>query len=418
VAYTGRMHQRTWLSILTFPLVAAFTYPMVVRHSDPPRKESKPANQDPLAGLSDIQDVLALVREHYVDAPDMGKVIAGGIQGTLERAHPLNAYLSPEDLRLPDPGSADPGLKLRKSQIYAQVIAVHPNGPAAKAGVHVGDIIRKLDGQSLGPMSAWTVERSLRGIEGSEVTMLWYDGMAGTTKKLTLKRGKNSRLAIGIRKEPTASVVTLHDLEAGRFQELQAVLNTLDARLPLVLDLRQCVGGDLTEASQVAGLFAGKVPFLTIQEAGKPERVLEAMGEKKAAFAKVAVLTGFGSIGPAEALAAALKKQSLPTFGERTAAMGVERTRFQLRTGGAAEIVNRRWVGAGGEKLDRQGFLPEFLIRAQRGVKIEEDPLPRILEQLEKKPIPKAEVKPAMHAFKQNFDRGRFDREPRAREIV
>lgn len=390
------MHQRTWLSLLTFPLVATFTYPVLVRPSDAPRVEAKAAIQDPLAGLSDIQDVLAMVRDNYVDAPDMEKVISGGIQGTLERAHPLNAYLSPEELRLPDPGVADPGLTLRKTQIYAQVVSVASNGPAAKAGVQVGDVIRKLDGESIGAMSAWSLERRLKGAEGSELSLLWYDNSVGSAKKIALKREKNpARTPIAVRKDPRATVLTLPDLGVGRAGELRNLLGSLDGKLPLVLDLRRCAGGDLSESARLAGIFLGKAPFLTYQEAGKADRAMETSGEKGPAFAKVAVLTGFGTVGPAEALAAALKKQALPSFGERTSGMGAERTRFLLRQGGAVEIVNKRWMGAGGEKLDRQGFLPEFPLHSLRIDRSapEEDPLPKILEQLDKKIEAKPESK-------------------------
>ena len=390
------MHQRTWLSLLTFPLVATFTFPVLVHPSDPPRVEVKSTIQDPLAGLSDIQDVLAMVRDNYVDAPNMEKVISGGIQGTLERAHPLNAYLSPEELRLPDPGPADPGLTLRKSQIYAQVVSVTSNGPAAKAGIQAGDVIRKLDGQSIGTMSAWSLERRLRGAEGSELSLLWYDNSVGSAKKVTLKREKApARVPIAVRKDPRATVLTLTDLGTGRAQELRNLLGTLDGKLPLILDLRRCAGGDLSESARLAGFFLGKAPFLTYQEVGKADRPMETSGEKGPAFAKVAVLTGFGTAGPAEALAAAMKKQTLPTFGERTAGMGAERTRFLLRQGGAVEIVNKRWLGAGGEKLDRQGFVPEFPLygfRIDRSAP-EQDPLPKILEQLDKKLESKPEAK-------------------------
>ena len=86
------MHQRTWLSILTLPFVTAFTYPMVVRQTPPAaRVESAPSVKDPLAGLADVQDVLSLVRDNYVDVPDLEKVIRGGIEGVLEQAHPMNA---------------------------------------------------------------------------------------------------------------------------------------------------------------------------------------------------------------------------------------------------------------------------------------------------------------------------------------
>ena len=415
------MHQRTWLSLLTFPLVATFTYPVLVHHSDPPRTETKTAIQDSLAGLSDIQDVLALVRDNYVDAPDMEKIIAGGIQGTLERAHPLNAYITSEELRLPDPGPADPGLTLRKNLIYAQVIAVVPNGAAAKAGVQVGDVIRKLDGQSIGAMSAWTLERRLRGAEGSELNLLWYDSSVGTAKKIVIKREVNlARPAIAVRKDPRATVLTLTDLNIGRAAECRTILGTLDGKLPLVLDLRRCAGGDLTEAAKLAALFLGKVPFVTCQESGKADRILEAIGEKGPGFEKMAVWTGFGTVGPAEALAAALKKQSLPSFGERTAGMGAERTRFMLRQGGAIELVNKRWLGMGGEKLDRQGFIPAFILRGlrpERGA-AEEDLLPKILEQLDKKPEPKVESQALLKAGLGKLGLRSSRVEPQGREIV
>lgn len=409
------MHQRTWLSLITFPLVAAFTYPVLVRPQDPAKSEARSLAQDPLAHLSDIQDVLNLVQENYVDAPDMERVIAGGIQGTLERAHPLNSYLSPEELRLSDPGPADPGLTLRKSQIYAQVIAVAPNGPAAKAGVQVGDVVRKVDGQSIGAMSAWALERRLRGVEGSEVTLLWYDNSTGSTKKISIKREKPVRSAIGVRKDPKATLLTLNDLSVGRAAEMKTLLGSLDSKLPLILDLRHCAGGDLLEASKVAGLFLGKAPFVTYQESGKADRPMECLGEKGPGFVKVATLSGFGTVGPAEALVASLKKQALPSFGERSSGMGAERSRFLLRQGGAAEIVNKRWLGAGGEKLDRQGVVPENLLR---GLKPEDDPLPKILELLDKKPEPKPETKALLKAAKQVPEFRSLRLEPQGREIV
>ena len=77
--------------------------------------------------------------------------------------------------------------------------------------------------------------------------------------------------------------------------------------------------------------------------------------------------------------------------------------------------MNKRWLGAGGEKLDRQGLQPEFPLR---GLKPEEDPLPRILEQLEKKPEPKIEAKALMHARRGRPGDFRHAKEPRERDIA
>lgn len=383
------MHQRTWLSIVTFPLVAAFTYPMLQHpQAQAPRAEASSAAQDPLAGLSDIQDVLALVRDNYVDAPDMEKVINGGIQAALERAHPLNAYLTPEDLRLPDPGPAEIGVKVIKRGITAQIIAVVPGSPAAQAGFQPGDMIRKLDGEGIGSLSAWALERRLRGAEGSPISLLRYAAANGDLKKIDLKRVKLQRPPIEIRKDSKATVLRLPDMEAGRAAELKALLPGLDAKLPLVLDLRQCAGGTLQEAAQLAGLFAGAGTLATIQEPGKADQAVPVVPAGPSGF-RVAVLIAPWTLGAPETFASAMKKQALPTFGERTGGLGVERTRLLLRQGGAVEIVHRRWLGAGGEKLDRQGVTPEHPLK---GLRPEEDPLPRILEILEAKPKSAAEL--------------------------
>jgi hypothetical protein len=116
-------------------------------------------------------------------------------------------------------------------------------------------------------------------------------------------------------------------------------------------------------------------------------------------------------------------------FGERTYGMGVERTRFLLRQGGAAEVVNKRWLGAGGEFLGAggekpeaaqrpldtfkgkgpapapvavsYGVAPDYVLKATRpdehdpkGVRPEEDPLPRILEILGTRAQPKSPASP------------------------
>ena len=424
--YNGTMHQRTWLSLLTLPLVAAFTYPVMFQPASiAPRTELKAPAQDPLAGLSDVQDVLTLIQDDYVDKPDMEKVIGGGIQAVLERAHPLNSYLTPEDLHQPDPGPAGVGITVVKRQIYAQVVAVVPDSPAAKAGFQVSDMVRKINGDSIGPMSAWTLERRLRGPVGSELSLLRYVAANGDLKQITLKRERIVPPPITVRKDPKATVVTLADLTPGRAQELKALLRDLDHKLPLVLDLRQCAGGALVEAAQVAGLFLPGGLLAKVQETGKPTSELSVVPTPMPPFATVAVLQGSYTLGPAEALSAALKKQAVPVFGERTYGLGVERSRFMLRQGGAAEVVNKRWLGAGGEFLGAggekpeapqkpldtfkgqgpapapeavgYGVAPDYVIKANRpddhavkGTRPEEDPLPKILEILDTRAKAKA----------------------------
>jgi len=358
------MHARTWLSVFSFPLVAAFTLP-VIQRGEQTRTQPKPGvkapPQDPLAGLSDIQDVLALVQQNYVDQPDMEKVVAGGIQAVLERSHPMNAYLSAEDLRLPEPGPAEAGLVVVKRGIYATVLAVTPGGPAAKAGIQPGDVIRKVDGDSVGRLSAWALERRMSGAEGSTLDLYRYNA-TGDLTKTTLQRQRLPKVPEIVKQGAGALMVSLPDLNPGRAEELKKLLASQDHSQTLVLDLRQCVKGSAEEAAAVAGLLGAKGPLGTLQEAGKPDREIAVSGAG-APFARLALLVGRSTLGLPEVLAACLKKGGARTFGEKTPGLGVERSRFPLKQGGAVELVSRRWVGLGGEKLDRQGVAPDQVLK-------------------------------------------------------
>jgi len=64
-----------------------------------------------------------------------------------------------------------------------------------------------------------------------------------------------------------------------------------------------------------------------------------------------------------------------------------KRTRFALKQGGAVELVSKRWVGLGGEKLDRQGVVPDQVLK----VADTEDPLAKVLTALAI-PAPKHEA--------------------------
>lgn len=371
------MHARTWLSALSLPLVAAFTWPVATQKLPPGEAKPAPA-QDPLAGLTDIETVLDLVKANYVDRPDMPKVIGGGIQALLERAHPCNSLLTPEDLRAGDPGPADAGLVIVKRGIYAQVLAVTPGGPADRAGVQVGDVIRRVDDTPIGPLSAWRLNRLLHGKPGAKLALFRYAAATADLGKVEITLEVPQARKVLARTTEQGTLVTLPDLKAGRAAELKAALAGLDRAKPLVLDLRDDTEGTLAEAAAVAGLFTGAGPFATVQDAGKPDRAVAVQPAGLPPFQRLIVLQGPSTLGPAEALSACLKKQGAAIVGERTPGLGVAQTRIPLREGGAVELVTERWIGDGGEKLDREGVTPTRALRL--GPK--DDPLASVLAAL------------------------------------
>jgi C-terminal processing protease CtpA/Prc len=196
-------------------------------------------------------------------------------------------------------------------------------------------------------------------------------------------------------------MVTLPDLTEGRAKELNNLLKVVDKTLPLIIDLRGCIGGSYDEAAKIASTLGCEGVFATLQEMGQPDRPLNVPLSEKLMFKKIAVLTGLGTIGPAEALAVSIRHlgdvspetskavKTVISLGDRTIGQAVERRMFPLKQGGAVELVTRRWVGSGGEQLDKAGPTPDYTLR---GIPASEDILPRILEALEKGPTKPKEV--------------------------
>jgi C-terminal processing protease CtpA/Prc len=118
----------------------------------------------------------------------------------------------------------------------------------------------------------------------------------------------------------------------------------------------------MDEAAAVAGLLGAKGSFATLQEAGRPDRTIVVTGVGTP-FTRLVLLVGRSTLGAPEVLASCLKKGGAKAFGERTPGLGVERARFPLKQGGAVELVSKRWLGLGGEKLDRQGVVPDQVLR-------------------------------------------------------
>lgn len=373
------MHARTWLSALSLPLVAVFTWPSASQKlpAADGAKTATPA-QDPLAGMTDIATILELVQANYVDRPDMPKVIGGGIQAALERAHPLNSLLTPEDLRAGDPGPATAGMTVVKRGIYAQVLAVVPGGPADLAGVQIGDVIRRVNDEPIGPLSSWRLDRMLRGTAGTKVALFRYAAATADLGKVEVALQVPKVRAITARTTDQGTLLTLPDLKAGRAAELKAAILKLDHAKPLILDLRDDTEGSLSEAAAIAGLFTGAGPFATIQDAGKPDRAVAIQASGLQPFKELVVIQGPSTLGASEALSSCLKKTGATLVGERTPGLGVALTRLPLRDGGAVELVTERWIGDGGEKLDRQGVTPNRALKL--GPK--DDPIQSVLAAL------------------------------------
>jgi len=362
------MNPRNWLVLGTLPIVLGVTTPLwsplppwsssasTATLQDPKAASKKEVNLDQLAGLSDLQDILDLINDRYVEVPDMELVIKGGIQSALERSHPFNSWLNASDLSEEDPGGASAGMTLIKRGIYASVLTVVPGGPADRAGLRPGEVIRRLNGLSLNKISAWKMQRLTRGPEGTEIEVQRYPKDTVEPVKTILKLETIKFPPLGFQTSSRGSLITLSDLRAGRDKEFNTLLGRLSPNQPLILDLRNNSEGTMEVALNIANLLCSEGLFATFRSTNKPNVNLTLTPSSPRSSMKLIVLQDSSTSGVAELLASALKRHGkAKTWGSQTAGLGVALGRIPLSQGGALEIVMERWTGAGREEVDQTG---------------------------------------------------------------
>ena len=149
------------------------------------------AREDTYQHLKIFDDVVSLISSNYVEPVNIDKVMRGAMNGLVDSLDPDSAYLSPDEVKQAESGSALPagdlGIELTR-QYYLRVLAARDNSPAAKAGLRTGDYVRAINDVPTRDMSVWQGMRALRGAVGSKVTLTIFRGNAADPHVVTLTR--------------------------------------------------------------------------------------------------------------------------------------------------------------------------------------------------------------------------------------
>ncbi|MFD3972015.1 S41 family peptidase [Streptomyces cyaneofuscatus] len=267
------------------------------------------------------------------------------------------------------------GLSARRTAKGGVAVSrVQPGGPADRAGIREGDLLRTIDGRRVDKRPVPEVVALLRGDgtgaeEGTRVVLGVVRDGEPTTQ--TLERARLTPEAVTVSRLGTgpsaALLVKVAAFTKGTGQEVRDAVRGAPGDAGILLDLRANSGGLVTEAVTAASAFLD----------GGLVATYDVRGEEQALYADpggdtdrpVVVLVDGGTMSAAELLTGALQDRGRAvTVGSRTFGKGSVQMPSELPGGSVAELTVGHYRTPAGRSVEGRGITPDLVAgeRAQQ----------------------------------------------------
>ncbi len=318
-------------------------------------------------------EVLQKIQQDYVDDPNMRTVTAGSLHGLLESLDSQSSYLTPREYeeykkKLANAGTGETGLTLSKRYGYIIVLSALPDSPGIKAGIRSGDIFESIGGFTTRDMSIGQALNLLNGQPGTGTKVAVIRRGKATPEEIDLVRQKLAAPKIIVQKaDPDILVLRLPSLDAGRSDEVRNRL--LDAEKQgihkIILDVRECGRGSVSEALSIARLFVSSGMLTTLRGQTVSTQVFSAEPKQVVWKNPVSVLIDATTSGAAEVLASAIAANRRgDVVGERTFGLASEQKLITLDDGAALILTVANYYNPGGKSILEEGVTPTEVVRA------------------------------------------------------
>jgi carboxyl-terminal processing protease len=329
-----------WLVSLLLVAMLAFHLPrnglMAQRESD-------------YAFVRRLVDIHRQIAGNYVEDVDDTKLQQGALEGMFGQLDPFSMYVPPQRQKEFDQlleGSFEGvGIQLNPDPDARQIEVITPieGSPAFKAGVMAGDVILKVNGESIVGMKVDEVTKKIKGKVGTSVT-LRVKHTTGEEVDLTMNRESIfvptvkgfKRTQAGewdwyVSTDPKIGYIRLTQFTPDMVDRVKEAISgngrwkglLADGMKGLIIDLRFNPGGRLDEAVELVDLFIDKGVIVSTKGRSRPEKVITATSQGTLPYFPMVVLVNEHSASASEIVAGSLKDNGRAlVVGERTYGKG------------------------------------------------------------------------------------------------
>jgi carboxyl-terminal processing protease len=331
------------------------------------------------ADLAFYRSVLDKVHQSYVDPVSDNTLVDNSLKGMLTGLDPHSDYLSEKDYQdmLDDSAGefAGIGAELTREQDRPVVLSPIDDTPAARAGIHPGDIILRINGRVTEGMSLKDVVDALRGPADSKVTIT-IGRKNAQPFDVTLTRAIIHVDSVKSALEPDGvGYIRITSFAETTQREVAKAIDDLKAKNHgqlhgLVLDLRNNPGGLLDQAVRVSGDFLDGGTTVSIRGRSPDDnRIFPAPpdGDRLPGVPMVVLING-ASASAAEIVAGALQdRHRAEVLGTQSFGKGSVQTIIPLDGHGALRLTTARYYTPSGRSIQGQGITPDRVVEQPKG---------------------------------------------------
>ncbi|MFH1863027.1 MAG: S41 family peptidase [bacterium] len=308
--------------------------------------------------------VMQLVRDKYVEEPDMNKLVDGAIVGMLETLDPHSVYISAEDQeKISEQFKGEfegIGITFAIQDKVIVVISPIPGTPADRLGLRAGDRIIKINGASTFGITNEEVFQKLRGPKGTQVDITIQRPGLPESLDYTITRDKipiHSVETAFLLDEKTGYIM-LNQFTSTTDAEINQALENLaqQGMTQLILDLRGNSGGYLQQAIAVLAQFVGNEKRLVFTRGRIADTERSYYAPKEAPYHNlpIIVLVSHGSASASEIVAGAIQDLDRGlVVGNTTFGKGLVQQGFDLGDGSVVRITTDRYYTPSGRLIQR-----------------------------------------------------------------
>ncbi|SDG30836.1 carboxyl-terminal processing protease [Pedobacter terrae] len=312
-----------------------------------------------------LQDALKLIQDNYVDPVNDEQVVDAAIKAMLSSLDPHSSYISREEIEAMNEqmtGSfAGIGISFAMVADSTFITGINPDGPAARAGLQVGDQIKLVDGASIygKGLKNQDVMRMLRGEKGKAVKLGVVRKSQTTPLEFNVMREQIADLSINTSYMVSKNVgyISLAIFSQSTRREMDAALKKLKTlgMTKLILDLQSNGGGLVEAAIGVADEFLAKdkLVFYSVTNSGVKDNYMTG-GFGQFMTGDLVVLIDESTASSSEILTGALQDwDRAVVVGRRSFGKGIMQKGLELSDSSVIKLTAARYYTPSGRSIQK-----------------------------------------------------------------